>query len=70
VLPFSGIGESGYGSQTLKYTYDEYTHLRSSVDIPLADEPRLSARYPPYTQAATQLLGVRSGAIGAPAAAL
>ncbi|KAF8273428.1 aldehyde dehydrogenase [Lactarius quietus] len=50
VLPFSGIGESGYGSQTLKYTYDEYTHLRSSVDIPLADEPRISVRYPPYTQ--------------------
>lgn len=24
------------GVQTLKYTYDEYTHLRSSVDIPLA----------------------------------
>jgi aldehyde dehydrogenase (NAD+) len=70
VLPFSGIGESGYGLQTLKYTYDEYTHLRSSVDIPFADEPRLSARYPPYTQAATQMLGVRSGAIEAPAAAL
>ena len=34
------------------------------------DEPRLSVRYPPYTQAATQLLGVRSGAIDAPAAAL
>lgn len=70
VLPFSGIGESGYGSQTLKYTYDEYTHLRSSVDIPLAHEPQLSVRYPPYTQAATQLLGVRSGAIAAPSPAL
>jgi acyl-CoA reductase-like NAD-dependent aldehyde dehydrogenase len=24
------------GHQTLKYSYDEYTYLRSSVDIPLA----------------------------------
>jgi hypothetical protein len=24
------------GRQALKYSYDEYTYLRSSVDIPLA----------------------------------
>ncbi|KAI0249223.1 aldehyde dehydrogenase [Lactifluus subvellereus] len=66
-LPFSGIGESGYGVQTLKYTYDEYTHLRSSVDIPLAAEPYLSVRYPPYTPATTQALGIRAGAIETPA---
>ncbi|KAH9073066.1 aldehyde dehydrogenase [Lactarius deliciosus] len=74
-LPFSGVGESGYGSQALKYTYDEYTQLRSSVDIPLAsgidrDEPRFSARYPPYTPATTRVMAVRAGAIEAPAAAL
>lgn len=69
-LPFSGVGESGYGSQALKYTYDEYTQLRSSVDIPLADEPRFSARYPPYTPATTRVMAVRAGAIEAPAAVL
>ncbi|KAH9973724.1 Aldehyde/histidinol dehydrogenase [Lactifluus volemus] len=66
-LPFSGIGDSGYGVQTLKYTYDEYTHLRSSVDIPLALEPHFSVRYPPYTPAAIQAMAIRAGAIEAPA---
>jgi hypothetical protein len=41
--------------------------LNNGVD---RDEPRLSVRYPPYTPANTQVLGVRSGAIEAPAAAL
>jgi len=68
-LPFSGIGESGYGYQVLRYTYDEYTHHRSSSDIPLAFEPNLSLRYPPYTQSAIQVLAVRSGAVEAPAPA-
>ena len=49
------------------YLYVEKQCLSSGAD---RDEPRLSVRYPPYTQAATQLLGVRSGAIDAPAAAL
>ncbi|KIM65529.1 hypothetical protein SCLCIDRAFT_22701 [Scleroderma citrinum Foug A] len=33
-LPFSGIGESGHGYQFLSYTFEAFTHLRSSVDIP------------------------------------
>ncbi|KAI0301585.1 aldehyde dehydrogenase [Multifurca ochricompacta] len=67
-LPFSGVGESGHGSQALKFTYDEYTYLRSSVTVPFTAEPLVSLRYPPYTEAATQALAVRSGAIEGPAA--
>jgi len=68
-LPFSGVGESGYGYQSMKYTFEGYTHRRSSVDIPLTLEPLFSTRYPPYTSAATEATGIRSGVIMAPAAA-
>ncbi|KAG2159077.1 aldehyde dehydrogenase [Suillus bovinus] len=33
-LPFAGVGESGYGSQFSKYTYNTFTQLRSSIDMP------------------------------------
>ncbi|KAH9956199.1 aldehyde dehydrogenase [Russula dissimulans] len=68
-LPVSGVGESGYGALTLKYTYDGFSYLRSSVDIPLALEPHFSARYPPYTPAATEAFAIKSGVVvEAPAA--
>jgi len=66
-LPFAGVGESGYGRQALKYSYDEFTYLRSSVEIPLAAEPHISVRYQPYTPAITEALAVRVGVIEAPA---
>ncbi|KAI9462637.1 aldehyde dehydrogenase [Russula earlei] len=68
-LPFAGVGESGYGNLTLKYTYDEFTYLRGSVDIPLTLEPNLSTRYPPYTPAVIEALAIKSGAVQAPTAA-
>ncbi|RDB17524.1 Aldehyde dehydrogenase family 3 member B1 [Hypsizygus marmoreus] len=49
-LPFGGVGESGYGRQILKYSYEIFTYERSCVDIPKSAEPSLSVRYPPYTQ--------------------
>ncbi|KAI6041785.1 Aldehyde/histidinol dehydrogenase [Pisolithus marmoratus] len=55
-LPFLGIGESGYGYQFMRYSFDAFTHLRSSVDIPKSEEPNLSLRYPPYKPEAYQLL--------------
>jgi aldehyde dehydrogenase (NAD+) len=33
-LPFGCVGASGYGYQGGKYTYDNFTHLRSSIDVP------------------------------------
>ncbi|KAL0057862.1 Hexadecenal dehydrogenase [Marasmius tenuissimus] len=49
-LPFGGVGESGYGRQVLRYTYEAFSYLRTSVDIPYAAEPMLAGRYPPYTK--------------------
>ncbi|KAF9264385.1 aldehyde dehydrogenase [Marasmius fiardii PR-910] len=49
-LPFGGVGESGYGRQVLRYTYEAFSYLRTSIDVPYSIEPMLAARYPPYTQ--------------------
>lgn len=62
-LPFSGVGESGYGYQFLRYSFDAFTHMRSSVDIPRSEERNLSLRYPPYKTEAYQMLG---GALNTP----
>ncbi|KZT21750.1 aldehyde dehydrogenase [Neolentinus lepideus HHB14362 ss-1] len=53
-IPFGGIGESGYGYQILKYTYDGFTHLRSSIDVPYDNEDPF--RYPPYSEEARKLI--------------
>ncbi|KAF8438329.1 aldehyde dehydrogenase [Boletus edulis BED1] len=55
-LPFAGVGESGYGYQVMKYTYDTYTQLRSSVDIPKEAERSLQLRYPPHGPEAVKAL--------------
>jgi len=47
-LPFGGHGGSGYGYQHNKYSFDMFTHLRSSIDVPMSIEPHLAARYAPY----------------------
>lgn len=49
-LPFGGVGESGHGSQVMRYTFDSFTHLRSSIDVPKQVEEFLEARYAPYTE--------------------
>ncbi|KAG8215120.1 Aldehyde/histidinol dehydrogenase [Butyriboletus roseoflavus] len=55
-LPFAGVGESGYGCQVMKYTYDAFTQLRSSIDIPKEAEPFLQLRYPPHAPEAVEAL--------------
>lgn len=47
-LPLGGMGESGHGYQNMKYTYDEFTHLRGSIDMPKQCEQFLEVRYPPF----------------------
>ncbi|KAJ7174897.1 aldehyde dehydrogenase [Mycena filopes] len=49
-LPFGGVGESGHGSQGLKYTFDAFSYDRASVDIPKESEVFNGVRYPPYTE--------------------
>jgi len=49
-LPFGGIGPSGSGYHTGKYTFDMFTHLRSTLDNPSFTERLLWSRYPPYNE--------------------
>ncbi|KAI6127519.1 NAD-dependent aldehyde dehydrogenase [Pisolithus croceorrhizus] len=48
-LPFGGIGPSGSGYHTRKYTFDLFTHLRSSLDSPAWVDALFGSRFPPYT---------------------
>ncbi|KAH7887098.1 Aldehyde/histidinol dehydrogenase [Phlebopus sp. FC_14] len=48
-LPFGGIGPSGSGYHTRKYSFDTFTHLRSSLDSPSWIDKILGSRFPPYT---------------------
>jgi len=47
-LPFGGIGPSGSGYHTGKFSFDMFTHLRSTLDSPSFMERFLWMRYPPY----------------------
>ncbi|KAG1777961.1 aldehyde dehydrogenase [Suillus placidus] len=55
-LPFTGVGESGYGYQFMKHTYDTFTQLRSSIDMPKEAEAHLAMRYPPHSEEAVRTL--------------
>ncbi|KAG1869415.1 aldehyde dehydrogenase [Suillus subalutaceus] len=55
-LPFTGVGESGYGYQFMKHTYDTFTQLRSSIDMPKEAEADLAMRYPPHSEEAVRAL--------------
>jgi len=48
-LPFGGIGPSGSGYATGKYTFDAFTHLRATLENPGFMDYIMSFRYPPYT---------------------
>jgi len=50
-LPFGGVGPSGYGEHTGKFTFDMFTHLRTSIDSPGWLDIILKFRFPPYTAA-------------------
>lgn len=56
-IPFGGIGASGSGYTTGKYTFDIFTHLRSSLETPKwTDQLLLFTRYPPYERGRLQIL--------------
>ncbi|KZP11668.1 aldehyde dehydrogenase [Athelia psychrophila] len=55
-LPMGGVGESGYGHQVLKASFDALTHHRSSIDVPKTSEDLLSVRYPPYTEEHSKIM--------------
>ncbi|KAI0365384.1 NAD-aldehyde dehydrogenase [Pilatotrama ljubarskyi] len=48
-LPMGGVGASGYGYYSGKHAFDEFTHLRVSIDNPgWVDKIAFGFRYPPY----------------------
>lgn len=49
-LPFGGVGESGYGRQILKYSFEIFSYERPVVDVPTKAEDFFEIRYAPYTQ--------------------
>ncbi|KAH7908395.1 aldehyde dehydrogenase [Hygrophoropsis aurantiaca] len=55
-LPFGGVGESGYGYQIMKYTFDTFTQLRSAVDVPKGSETDMERRYPPHNKEAIKAM--------------
>ncbi|KAG1733555.1 aldehyde dehydrogenase [Suillus lakei] len=44
------------GYQCMKHTYDTFTQLRSSIDMPKEAEPQLAIRYPPHSEEAVKAL--------------
>ncbi|OCH93073.1 NAD-aldehyde dehydrogenase [Obba rivulosa] len=48
--PFGGIGPSGSGYHTGKFSFDMFTHLRVTIDSPSWLDKILSGRFPPYTE--------------------
>jgi len=54
--PFGGHGESGYGYQHSHHTFNTFTHLRTSIDVPQSAEPHLGLRYAPYSKDATEIM--------------
>lgn len=49
-MPFGGQGDSGHGRWYGKYSFETFTHFRSFINVPPADEPHMGLRYPPYTE--------------------
>jgi len=47
-MPFGGVGPSGYGMHTGKYSFDMFTHQRTSMDSPGWVDYILGFRFPPY----------------------
>lgn len=48
-LPFGGVGESGYGRQSMIHGFEDFSYKKGVVDIPKDAESFFARRYPPYT---------------------
>jgi aldehyde dehydrogenase (NAD+)/aldehyde dehydrogenase (NAD(P)+) len=55
-LPFGGIGASGSGYHTGKFSFDMFTHLRASLDSPSWIDMLMGGRFPPFTASKTKAL--------------
>ncbi|KAG7439878.1 aldehyde dehydrogenase [Guyanagaster necrorhizus] len=52
-LPYGGVGESGSGRSN-KACMEEFSYVRSQIDVPMAMESHLEIFYPPYSEEATR----------------
>ncbi|KAG9038251.1 hypothetical protein FRB95_002212 [Tulasnella sp. JGI-2019a] len=55
-LPFGGVGASGFGAHTGKFSFDTFTHQRSSIHNPGWTDLLFGWRYPLYTVSTRELL--------------
>ncbi|KZT24139.1 aldehyde dehydrogenase [Neolentinus lepideus HHB14362 ss-1] len=55
-IPFGGLNDSGYGSYLGKYSFETFTHRRGYINVPIAAEPFMQLRYPPYSEQAYQVM--------------
>ncbi|KAF9785103.1 NAD-aldehyde dehydrogenase [Thelephora terrestris] len=56
-LPFGGFGASGNGGyHTGKYSFDIFTHQRSTLTMPNWMEIALAARYPPFSDKKSRMV--------------
>ncbi|TFK50470.1 aldehyde dehydrogenase [Heliocybe sulcata] len=62
-IPFGGHGDSGYGSWNGKHSFDTFVHRRGSTNVPIAADPHLAFRYPPYNNASYEMF---AGAVKQP----
>ncbi|KAG9045869.1 hypothetical protein FS837_005537 [Tulasnella sp. UAMH 9824] len=51
ILPFGGVGESGYGMVKGHYIFDTLSHLRATCESPRFVDMIMGWRFPPYTDA-------------------
>ncbi|KZT25852.1 aldehyde dehydrogenase [Neolentinus lepideus HHB14362 ss-1] len=62
-IPFGGQGDSGYGTWNGKYSFDIFAHKRGSTNVPIAADPDMGLRYPPYSD---ESYNVFAGAVRQP----
>ncbi|KAG8881408.1 hypothetical protein FRB97_009603 [Tulasnella sp. 331] len=65
-LPFGGVGQSGSGAYMGKFSYDTFTHHRSSIHNPRWTDMLFGWRYPPYTSSKLKSASSQAPSIPAP----
>lgn len=55
--PFGGIGQSGHGAYHGEYSFRNFSHERTTLEIALWKESTLTARYPPFNENKANLVG-------------
>ncbi|CAH2352378.1 fatty aldehyde dehydrogenase Hfd1p [[Candida] railenensis] len=54
--PFGGIGQSGHGAYHGEYSFQTFSHLRTTMEIALWKEKVLASRYPPFSDKKARLI--------------